>query len=148
MRKIKNYLQERYNNYFLFSVLTYLSVIVIFGKFTILGLIYLPVSIILFWVISNWDILSGKIFPEFINSMLFGFSLSIYDMTILGISSEGSYIKLNVYLGGAICLLSILVFNIFIERYRNKVKKDYNSQFIDGVSRDRDMKIKSLLGNF
>jgi hypothetical protein len=150
MKKLKNYLKERYNHYFLLSALTYIVPVVIFGDINKYNLIFIPISISVFWMVSNWNILKSNTVKSniagLINSAFFGGSLGIFGITVLGISSEESLLKVSIYLGGGICLISIILFNFFIDRYRNKVKKDYDSQFSNDVSRERDLKIKSILG--
>jgi hypothetical protein len=101
-------------------------------------------------MVSNWNILKSNTVKSniagWILNFYFGGSLGIFGITVLGISSEESLLKVSIYLGGGICFVSIILFNFFIDRYRNKVKGNYDSQFSDDVSRERDLKIKSILG--
>lgn len=150
--RLKTYLEERYNNYFLITLLTYILPVVIFGNVNRYNFIFIPISIIFFWIISNWRILdknqTKRNITGLINSCFFGFSLGLFGISVLGISAQTPTIKVSIYLGGAICIVSIMLFNLFIDKYRDKVKSDYESNFPDEKSKERDLKIKSILGNF
>jgi len=90
--------------------------------------------------------IDGKTWPEYVNSAIHGLSVSMWGITIMGMTMQGSMIQISVYSGILVYLLSSVPFIFFSERYRREIKKEYDSSFVDEKSKERDKKLNKILG--
>jgi hypothetical protein len=139
-KKLLNYFQKRYNLNFLMSILSYIIPISIFGHWNIYSLIYFHILILSLSYLIYYRAIEGIDWPSYLSCSLFGFSLPIYGITMIGITMEGSIIQITTY-SGILCLISIVPFSIFIAKYRDDIKREYDLSFTDEKSRDRDIKL-------
>jgi hypothetical protein len=70
----------------------------------------------------------------------------MYGISIIGMTMQGSMIQVSVYSGILVYLLSSVPFVIFSSRYRDDVKREYDSSFYDEKSKERDKKLNKILG--
>jgi Ca2+/Na+ antiporter len=91
-------------------------------------------------------LIEGKKWPEYVTSGLQGFSVSIFGISILGMTMKGSLVQISIYSGILVYLLSCIPFVIFSEKYRKEKKRDYDSSFTDEKSKERDKKLNKILG--
>jgi hypothetical protein len=144
--KLLNYFQKRHNLNFLIAILSYIIPISIFGHWNIYNLIYFPISILVLSYLLYYKAIDGIKWPDYLVSGLHGFSTSMYGITIIGMTMQGSMIQVSVYSGILVYLLSSVPFVIFSSRYRDDVKREYDLSFNDEKSRDRDLKLNRILG--
>ena len=144
--KLLDYFQKKYNQYLLITFISYIIPITIFGHWCIFNGIYFPISLILLYLTLNYKLLDGRQWPEYLASTIHGFSVSLFGITILGMTMEGSMLQISIYSGILVYLLSSVPFVIFSEKYRREKKKDYELSFEDEKSKERDKKINKILG--
>jgi len=144
--KLLDYFQKKYNQYLLIAFLSYIIPIAIFGHWSISNGIYFPISLVLFYLTLNLKLLEGKKWPEYLASGIHGLSVSFFGITIMGMTMEGSILHISIYSGILVYLLSSVPFVIFSEKYRIEKKKDYDLSFEDEKSKERDIKLRKILG--
>jgi hypothetical protein len=144
--KLLNYFQKRHNLNFLIVILSYIIPISIFGHWNIYNLIYFPISILVLSYLLYYKAIDGVKWPDYLASGLQGFSTSMYGISIIGMTMQGSMIQVSVYSGILVYLLSSVPFVIFSSRYRDDVKREYDSSFYDEKSKERDKKLNKILG--
>lgn len=144
--KLLDYFQKKYNQYLLIAFLSYIIPITIFGHWSISNGIYFPISLVLLYLTINYKLLDGRQWPEYLASVIHGFSVSLFGITIVGMTMEGSMIQISIYSGILVYLLSSVPFVIFSEKYRREKKKDYELSFTDEKSKERDLKLRKILG--
>jgi hypothetical protein len=144
--KLLNYFQKRHNLNFLIAILSYIIPISIFGHWNIYNLIYFPISILVLSYLLYYKAIDGIKWPDYLASGLHGFSTSMYGITIIGMTMQGSMIQVSVYSGILVYLSSIIPFAIFTTKYRDDIKREYDLSFNDEKSRDRDLKLNRILG--
>jgi hypothetical protein len=144
--KLKAFWIKKYNQYLLITFLSYLLPVLIFGHWNVFNAIYFPISILIFYYLLNHKLIDGKKWPEYVTSGLQGFSVSIFGISILGMTMKGSLVQISFYSGILVYLLSCIPFVIFSEKYRKEKKRDYDSSFTDEKSKERDKKINKILG--
>jgi len=144
--KLLDYFQKKYNQYLLIAFLSYIIPIAIFGHWSISNGIYFPISLVLLYLTLNHKLLEGKKWPEYLASGIHGLSVSSFGITIMGMTMEGSMLQISIYSGILVYLLSSVPFVIFSEKYRREKKKDYDLSFEDEKSKERDIKLRKILG--
>ena len=144
--KLLDYFQKKYNQYLLIAFLSYIIPIAIFGHWSISNGIYFPISLVLLYLTLNHKLLEGKKWPEYLASGIHGLSVSFFGITIMGMTMEGSMLQISIYSGILVYLLSSVPFVIFSEKYRREKKKDYDLSFEDEKSKERDIKLRKILG--
>lgn len=144
--KLLNYFQRRYNRNFLIAILSYIIPISIFGHWNLYNSIYFPISILVLSYLLYYKAIDGIKWPDYLASGLQGFSVSMYGISIIGMTMQGSMIQLSVYSGVLVYLLSSIPFVIFSSKYRDGVKREYDSSFYDEKSKERDKKLNKILG--
>lgn len=136
------------NRYLYISLLFYAIPIIIFGHWNIFNTAYFPISLLLLkYLIQKGAIDKGSSgWETYAYSILNGFSISMYGISIIGMTMEGSIISISVYLGILVYCLSSFPFIFFAAKYRDKVSSDYKKLFgSDSKSFERDRKIDKLL---
>lgn len=144
--KLLDYFQKKYNQYLLIALLSYIIPVAIFGHWSISNGIYFPISLVLLYLSLNLKLLEGKKWPEYLASGIHGLSVSFFGITIMGMTMEGSMLQISIYSGILVYLLSSVPFVIFSEKYRREKKKDYDLSFEDEKSKERDIKLRKILG--
>jgi hypothetical protein len=144
--KLLNYFQRRYNRNFLIAILSYIIPISIFGHWNLYNSIYFPISILVLSYLLYYKAIDGIKWPDYLASGLQGFSVSMYGISIFGMTMQVSMIQLSVYSGVLVYLLSSIPFVIFSSKYRDDVKREYDSSFYDEKSKERDKKLNKILG--
>lgn len=144
--KLLNYFQRRHNQNFLIAILSYIIPISIFGHWNLYNSIYFPVSILVLSYLLYYKDIDGIKWPDYLASGIHGFSISMYGISIFGMTMQGSMIQVSVYSGVLVYALSSVPFVIFSSKYRNDIKREYDSAFFDEKSRERDRKLNKILG--
>lgn len=144
--RLLNYFQRRYNRNFLITILSYIIPISIFGHWNLYNSIYFPVSILVLSYLLYYKAIDDIKWPDYLASGIHGFSVSMYGISIIGMTMQGSMIQVSVYSGVLVYLLSSVSFVIFSSKYRYDVKREYDSTFFDEKSRERDRKLNKILG--
>lgn len=144
--KLLNYFQRRHNQNFLIAILSYIIPISIFGHWNLYNSIYFPVSILVLSYLLYYKAIDGIKWPDYLASGIHGFSISMYGISIFGMTMQGSMIQVSVYSGVLVYALSSVPFVIFSSKYRNDIKREYDSTFFDEKSRERDRKLNKILG--
>lgn len=144
--KLLDYFQKKYNQYLLIAFLSYIIPVAIFGHWSISNGIYFPISLVLLYLSLNLKLLEGKKWPEYLASGFHGLSVSMFGISILGMTMQDSMVQISIYSGILVYLLSSVPFVIFSEKYRREKKKDYDLSFEDEKSKQRDLKLRKILG--
>lgn len=145
-KKFKIFWQKKYNQYLLFTFLSYILPVVIFGHWNIINSIYFPISILLFYYLLNYKVIYGVKSAEYLACALQGLSVSIFGISVFGMTMQGTLVQISVYSGILVYLLSLIPFTIFSEKYRREKKKEYELSFFNEKSKERDIKINKILG--
>jgi hypothetical protein len=142
----KNFWLKKYNQYLLITFLSYIIPVSIFGHWDLYNSVYFPISLLLIYFTLNYKWVEGKKWPEYLASGLHGFSVSMFGITIMGMTMEGSVVHISIYVGILVYLVSSLPFIIFSEKYRREKKREYDLSFTDEKSKERDIKLNNILG--
>jgi len=156
-KKFKIFWQKKYNQYLLVTFLSYILPVVIFGHWNIFNSIYFPISILLFYYLLNYKVIYDVKSAEYLSVVNFtstgilacalqGLSVSIFGISVFGMTMQGTLVQISVYSGILVYLLSLIPFIIFSEKYRREKKKEYELSFIDEKSKERDININKILG--
>lgn len=144
--KLLNYFQRRYNLNFLITILSYAIPISIFGHWNLYNSIYFPISILILSYLLYYKAIDGIKWPDYLASGIHGLSVSMYGISVLGMTMQGSMIQISVYAGILVYFLSAIPFVIFSEKYRRDIKREYDSSFTDEKSKERDKRLNKILG--
>lgn len=142
----KNFWLKKYNQYLLITFLSYIIPVSIFGHWDLYNSVYFPISLLSIYTILNYKWTEGKTWPEYLASGLHGFSVSMFGITIIGMTMEGSVVHISIYAGILVYLASSVPFVIFSEKYRREKKREYDLSFTDEKSKERDIKLNNILG--
>jgi hypothetical protein len=126
--------------------LSYIIPIAVFGHWSIYNGIYFPISLFLIYFTINYKLIEGKKWPEYLASGFHGLSVSMFGISIFGMTMQGSMVQISIYSGILVYLLSSIPFVIFSEKFRREKKKDYDLSFTDEKSKERDIKLNKILG--
>ena len=142
----KNFWLKKYNQYLVITFLSYILPIVVFGNWSVYNGIYFPISLFLIYFTINYKLIEGKQWPEYLASGFHGLSVSMFGISIFGMTMQGSMVQISIYSGILVYLLSSISFVIFSEKFRREKKKDYDLSFTDEKSKERDIKLNKILG--
>lgn len=145
--KLKNFFQKKYNLYLIFAFISFVLPITLFGNWNIFSAILFPISLVSLYFTINHRVIDGIKWPELLSSGLHGFFTSLFGISVLGMTLEGSLIHIEVWGGTIVYFLSAIPYINSVKKFRELKKCDYDSQFKDSKSRERDRKLMKILND-
>jgi len=143
---LKKFFQKKYNLYLFSAFISFVLPITLFGNWNIFSVILFPISLVSLYFTINHRVIDGIKWPELLSSGLHGFFISLFGISVLGITLEGSLIHIEVWGGTIVYFLSAIPYIHSVKKFRELKKRDYDSQFKDSKSRERDRKLNKILG--
>lgn len=145
--KLKNFFQKKYNLYQFYAFISFILPITLFGNWNIFSAILFPISLVSLYFTINHRVIDGIKWPELLSSGLHGFFISLFGISVLGMTLEGSLIHIEVWGGTIVYFLSAIPYINSVKKFRELKKRDYDSQFKDSKSRERDRKLMKILND-
>jgi membrane protein implicated in regulation of membrane protease activity len=90
----------------------------------------------------------GKKWPTYVCSVLFGITMSMMGLSILGLTTHGTVFTLSIKFGFVVFIIFALAYNYFLIKYRKNKSEIYISNFQgDTIKLQRDRRINQIIGN-
>ena len=130
------------------SLLSYLIPCLIFGELKMSNIILLTITTPILAYFINYKAEDGKEWPTYAYSFIHGASLAKLGISILGLTTNGTVLKMSISFGSLIFIFSAILFISISSVYRTRKRSEYLKLFEnDNISLERDEKLKNILGN-
>jgi hypothetical protein len=130
------------------SLLSYLIPCLIFGELKMSNIILLVITTPILAYLINYKAEDGKDWPTYVYSFIHGASLAHLGISILGLTTNGTVLKMSISFGSLIFIFSAILFISSSSAYRTRKRSKYLKLFEnDSISLERDEKLKKILGN-
>ena len=99
-------------------------------------------------LLINYKAEDGKEWPTYIYSFIHGASLAQLGISILGLTTNGTIVKMSISFGSLIFIFVSFLFISISSQYRKRKRLEYIKLFNnDSILIERDKKLKKILGN-
>ena len=130
------------------SLISYLVPCLIFGELSIKNIFVLLIVTPILGLLINYNAEDGKEWPTYIYSFIHGASLAQLGISILGLTTNGTIVKMSISFGSLIFIFVAFLFISISSQYRKRKRLEYIKLFNnDSILIERDKKLKKILGN-
>jgi len=130
------------------SLISYLVPCLIFGELSIKNIFFLLIVTPILGLLINYKAEDGKEWPTYIYSFIHGASLAQLGISILGLTTNGTIVKMSISFGSLIFIFVAFLFISISSQYRKRKRLEYIKLFNnDLILIERDKKLKKILGN-
>ena len=130
------------------SLISYLVPCLIFGELSIKNIFVLLIVTPILGLLINYNAEDGKEWPTYIYSFIHGASLAQLGISILGLTTNGTIVKMSISFGSLIFIFVAFLFISISSQYRKRKRLEYIKLFNnDLILIERDKKLKKILGN-
>ena len=130
------------------SLISYLVPCLIFGELSIKNIFFLLIVTPILGLLINYKAEDGKEWPTYIYSFIHGASLAQLGISILGLTTNGTIVKMSISFGSLIFIFVAFLFISISSQYRKRKRLEYIKLFNnDSILIERDKKLKKILGN-
>jgi len=129
------------------SLISYLVPCLIFGELSIKNIFVLLIVTPILGLLINYNAEDGKEWPTYIYSFIHGASLAQLGISILGLTTNGTIVKMSISFGSLIFIFVAFLFISISSQYRKRKRLEYIKLFNnDSILIERDKKLKKILG--
>ena len=130
------------------SLTSYLLPCLILGELNIKNILVLLITTPILAFLIKYKSEDEKEWPTYVYSFIHGASLAQLGISILGLTTNGTIVKMSISFGSLIFIFSAFLFISISSEYRKRKRSEYLKLFEnDSISLKRDEKLKKILGN-